>query len=322
MRRRLLRSISVPEQQPADGFLPATWKVVCPAHNRSAAGNCFDFKKNPGKWLDEMEIRRNRREWLNVAHRSTKDQTPPSLLLAANNNNSNNTAPVVWTKKSKEEAFGVKMGKREEEKRQQRPFSRQKVEKNGRMLGKCCVVDGATNKSVGRQQQNIWRTGRRPRKCFPIFSTFFFFLKGLAFVLWPPPPQNKRCCFIRAEGNHFTLSFSHLSVVSRFLLPFRRLSASWNKRLAPTMEAHHHGPTQATCCTSVNRNDGRKKRHTLARWLAGATYHQPATPFLPKNKIKEKSNGSFARVISLSCVRPPRPAIISTRPRTLCNISH
>ena len=77
-------------------------------------------------------------------------------------------------RKAKRKLAASKGGKKEEEKRQQRPFSRQKVEKNGRMLGKCCVVDGATNKSVGRQQQNIWRTGRRPRKCFPIFSTFFF----------------------------------------------------------------------------------------------------------------------------------------------------
>ena len=133
-----------------------------------------------------------------------------------------------------------------------------------------------------------------------LFSQRFFFLKGLAFVLWPPPPQNKRCCFIRAEGNHFTLSFSHLSVVSRFLLPFRRLSASWNKRLAPTMEAHHHGPTQATCCTSVNRNDGRKKRHTLARWLAGATYHQPATPFLPKKKKNKRKEQRLIRTCNFT----------------------
>ena len=322
MRRRLLRSISVPEQQPADGFLPATWKVVCPAHNRSAAGNCFDFKKNPGKWLDEMEIRRNRREWLNVAHRSTKDQTPPSLLLAANNNNSNNTAPVVWTKKSKEEAFGVKNGEKRRRKAAAAAIFSTKSREKWTHARKVLRRRRCNKQKRRPATTKHLADGPQTEEMFSYFLNVFFFLKGLAFVLWPPPPQNKRCCFIRAEGNHFTLSFSHLSVVSRFLLPFRRLSASWNKRLAPTMEAHHHGPTQATCCTSVNRNDGRKKRHTLARWLAGATYHQPATPFLPKNKIKEKSNGSFARVISLSCVRPPRPAIISTRPRTLCNISH
>ena len=65
--------------------------------------------------------------------------------------------------------------------KQRGSFRRQNGEKkkkksgsSGHFLDKKSRKMDACSESVGRQQQNIWRTGRRPRKCFPIFSTFFF----------------------------------------------------------------------------------------------------------------------------------------------------
>jgi hypothetical protein len=61
------------------------------------------------KWKFAGTERLTMRSRLNVAHRSTKDQTPPVLLLAANTTTLR--CCLTWTKKSKEEALR-KMGKK------------------------------------------------------------------------------------------------------------------------------------------------------------------------------------------------------------------
>ena len=273
------------------------------------------------KWKFAGTERLTMRSRLNVAHRSTKDQTPPVLLLAANTTTLR--CCLTWRRKAKRKLC-VKWGKRRRKaaaaailgtKRREKWTHARKVLRRRRCNKQKRRPATTKHLADGPQTEEM-------------FSYFLNFQRIASwFVLWPPPPPNKRCCFIRRQGNHFTLSFSHLSVVGQcqpFSAPIPSTFSTWNKPLAPTMEAHHDGYTQATCCTSVNRrNDGRKKRHTLARWLAGATYHQPATPFLRPlaasswKKIKEEQLIRTCNFIGVS----PGAGIISTGP-VLCAIFH